>query len=129
MIVVDSSVLIPFVRRDRPVVEWLRRLQDEGEELATTSINKAELLRGAHGKPAALATVARLLDGLVEVPFGPRAARRFGRLMYDLDRAGQRLPDIDGLVAAATLESGGRLATRDAVFRRVPRLDLVEPPP
>jgi predicted nucleic acid-binding protein len=128
VIVVDSSVLIPFVRRDGAVVEWLRGLQEEGEELATTSISKAELLRGAHATPAVLATVARLLDGFVEVPFGPRAARRFGRLMFDLDRAGRRMPDIDGLVAAATLESGARLATRDAVYRRVPGLDLVEPP-
>lgn len=126
MLFLDTDVLIAFGRRDGRVFERIARLSAGGEVLAVTSINAAEFLRGIAGAPADVAVANRILDGLVEVPFGPRASRRYGRMMHALDRAGARLPDVDGIIAAVVLEAGGRIMTGNARhFGRVAGLELV----
>lgn len=105
----------------------LERRWDEGEHLATTSLNVAEILRGARGQRARLTTTVDVLAGLTELPFGPRASRRFGRLMHRLDEGGSRVPVVDGMIASIVLAEGARLYTRNTRdFDRVPDLELVE---
>lgn len=126
MLFLDTDVLIAFGKREPDVVERIGALVAEGESLATSSINAAEFLRGVAAVPADLAVASRIVEGLTEVPFGPRAARRFGRLMHAMDRAGARLPDVDGMIAAVVLETGGRLITRNTRhFARVAGIELV----
>ncbi len=105
----------------------LERLAEEGHDLATTSINIGELLRGVPTRGRAPQAVHRTLAGLIEVPFGPRASRRFGRLMFDQDRAGTPLPVVVAMIAAVVLENGASLMTgNDKDFRRVPGLELAD---
>ena len=126
-IVLDTDVLIDFLHKREPATSFLRDLRASGEVLATTSVNAAELWRGAR-TPAAREAVGRLLTALHDVPVGPRAARRFGELMEALDRAGAGVGNTDGLIAAATLESGARIVTRNArEYRRVPGLEVLVP--
>jgi predicted nucleic acid-binding protein len=48
--------------------------------------------------------------------------------MERLDRQGAPLPALDGFIAAAALENGARVATRNlADFARVPRLHVLNP--
>lgn len=76
---------------------------------------------------AAREAVARLLLALHDVPYGLRAARRFGEIMEALDRSGQPIGNTDGMIAAATL-AGGRIVTRNAKeLRRVPGLEVIVP--
>lgn len=126
MIVIDSDILASFLNARREAVVTLEALEAMGEELATTSVNVAEVLRGASVSPSKRIAAESLLAGLVEVPFGPRAARRFGTLMAAADRLGAPLPNVDAMVAAATLEAGARLATRNLRhYGRMPGLELV----
>lgn len=125
MLFVDTDALIRAIGRD---AELLRRLDELAlsDELATTSINVAEVLRGATHAPRALAAATAVMGAFTQVPFGPRAARRFGLLMSALDRAGRPMPVDDGLVAAVVLEEGGRLLTGNVKhFERVPGLELL----
>ena len=125
MIVLDTDVLVEVLRKRPAVVARISELREDGHELATTSINEAEVLRGRQAS-ADLAIAVKILDGLVTVPFGPRAARRYGRLMHGLDRAGRPIPVADGLIAAATLEAGAALLTGNVRhFDRVPGLDVI----
>ncbi|HET6398282.1 MAG TPA: type II toxin-antitoxin system VapC family toxin [Candidatus Thermoplasmatota archaeon] len=126
MIVIDSDLLASFLNARREAVAALEALEAMGEELATTSINVAEVLRGASLSPSRRIAAESLLAGLVEVPFGPRAARRFAAIMATADRLGAPLPNVDAMVAAATLEAGARLATRNLRhYGRMPGLELV----
>lgn len=125
--VLDTDVLIDLLHKREPSTEFLRELRARGETLATTSVNAAELWRGAR-TPSAREAVARLLTALHDVPFGPRAARRFGDIMEALDRAGASMGNSDGMIAAATLEAGGRIVTRNAKeFQRVSGLEVLVP--
>jgi predicted nucleic acid-binding protein len=128
LILLDSNVLIDALRREPAVMAALVRWDAAGEELGAASPSVAEILRGAQRDQATLAATTRVLAGLVEVPFGPRAARRFGRLMHALDKAGSPIPALDGMVAAVALEEGARLATRDRKHvERVAGLELLAP--
>lgn len=126
-IVLDTDVLIDLLHKREPTTQFLIDLRARGETLATTSVNAAELWRGARTAKAQEA-VGKLLTALHDVPLGPRAARRFGDLMHALDRAGAPIGNTDGLIAAATLEAGGRLVTRKAKeYARVPGLEVLTP--
>ncbi|HWH07803.1 MAG TPA: type II toxin-antitoxin system VapC family toxin [Candidatus Thermoplasmatota archaeon] len=126
-VVLDTDVLIDLLHKREPATSFLADLRARGETLATTSVNAAELWRGARTAKAQDA-VARLLTALHDVPLGPRAARRFGEVMQALDRAGASISNTDGLIAAATLEAGGRLVTRNAKeYARVPGLEVLVP--
>lgn len=128
MIVLDSDIVIDVIDQREPAFGFVAKLQAGGEVIGTTSINAAELLRGVAPRSRAAERVARVLAALQEVPFGPAASRRFGALMHAADRAGAPLPVVDGLIAAATLECGGRLVTGNARdFGRVAGLEVMEP--
>jgi tRNA(fMet)-specific endonuclease VapC len=108
MIVLDTDILIDFLRGKDAAVGLLARLEEDGEELATTCVNAAELWRGGAGTAR---HVQEALDRLLELPLDAGSARRFGQVMSALDRAGRPIPEVDGLVAAIALEHGGRIAT------------------
>lgn len=128
MIVLDSDVLVDVIRKEPATVELLERVWETGEPLATTSLNVGEVLRGARGDPQRLSTAVDVVEGLGEVPYGPRAAERFARVMHQLDERGTPVPVVDGMIAAATLEEGARLCTRNVRdFDRVPGLEIVQP--
>lgn len=128
MIVLDTDVLIDVIDQRDPAFSFVAELQRTGETIGTTSINNAELLRGVVPGSQAAERVATVNAALQEVPFGPAAARRFGTLMHTADRAGASLPVVDGLIAAATLECGGRLVTgNERDFTRIAGLELLQP--
>lgn len=128
MIVLDTDVMIDLLVKREPTTGFLEDLQDQGEGLATTSVGAGELLRGAHDDAEALDKALTMLRALAEVPVGPRAARRYGEVMHALDRAGTRIPTADGLIAAAVLEAGAQLVTRNVRhFDRVAGLEVLEP--
>lgn len=131
MIVLDTSVLIDLLDGDQAVEAEVDALVRAGEALATTPVNVAEVHRGIQAAPEAdeLAEPAHGLVSLLEVlPLDARAARRFGRLQGELDRRGEPVPVVDGLVAAVALEHGsGRLATGDRDdFERIPGLAVLD---
>lgn len=122
----DSDILIQLVRRHPKATRFLQGLESEGATFATTSLNVAEVLRGAQPPDRNFAAVSLILQGLTEVPVGPRASRRYGQLMHALDRAGARVPEMDGLVASTVMAEGGRLVTLNRRhYDRIAGLDLV----
>lgn len=128
MIVLDSDVLIDVIDQREPAFSFVAALQASGEVIGTTSVNAAEILRGVPPRGPGAERVARVLAALQAIPFGPAVSRRFGTLMPAADRAGAPLPVVDGLIAAATLESGGRLRTRNARdFDRIAGLEVFAP--
>ncbi len=129
MIVLDTDIVIDFLREQDGVVDRVRRALDEGETLAITTVNVGEILRGLEGSGSADRKIAfeDLLEKLEVLPVDFRAARRYGRMLSMLHEAGWPIPGMDGLIAAVTLENGGRLFTGNVRhFDRVGGLEVVE---
>lgn len=129
MIVLDTDVLIDFLRDEEVVVETIRDALERGETLGTTTVNVAEILRGleASGSKERRSAFEELVEKMEIVPLGLPVARRYGKILASLDEAGQPIPGMDGLIAAATVTEGGWLFTRNTRhFDRVPGLQLLE---
>lgn len=124
MILIDSDILMDSLKGRKEARDFILHKTAEGIRLATTAINVAEVLRGAERTPEQEKRRARdLLGGLTVLPFGPRAADRFGVLMAGLDVEGTPIPTVDGMIAAVALESAIPVVTRNIRhFGRVPDL-------
>jgi predicted nucleic acid-binding protein len=122
MIIVDTNVISELMRR-RPepiVVDWFRARSLR--EIATTTINLAEIRRGLARLPFGRRR------GELEVTFNSLAARGFanrifdfdapaadayGELVAERDRAGHPVEGFDGLIAAIAKSRGLPVATRN----------------
>lgn len=98
------------------------------ESLAVTAVNVAELVHGAHKSQHAgrrLAQVAVLLAAVQVLPFDEAAARHYGELKAELERAGTPLAMADLQIAAIALYHRVPLVTHNLRhFRRVAQLEL-----
>ena len=127
MILLDSDVLIDFLRGRTDARRLVEDASDAGEELATTALNVGEVLRGEADTLRA-ARVGEFLTSLTVLAIDERVARVYATVMSDLDRQGKRMPEIDAFIAAAALVNGASIATRNAKhFSRVPGLATSSP--
>jgi tRNA(fMet)-specific endonuclease VapC len=94
----------------------LRQFTYPDEELAITSISVGELLYGAYKSERVdnnLASVDTLLSAISILDFDETAARRYGHLRALLEKAGQRLSDLDLQVAGIALVWEANLVTHN----------------
>jgi tRNA(fMet)-specific endonuclease VapC len=96
------------------------------EELAVTAISVGELTHGAYKSSRAADNLARvdvLLAAVTILPYDESAARQYGPLKAELERAGMRLSDLDLQIASIALQHGVPLVTHNRQhFERVPDL-------
>jgi tRNA(fMet)-specific endonuclease VapC len=106
----------------------LRSHSPADEPLAVTAVSVGELMHGVYKSGQVQENLARLsvlLASLVVLPYDEQAARRFGRLKAELERAGQRLSDLDLQIASVVIAHRAALVTRNRRhFDRIPDLVL-----
>lgn len=125
MILLDSDVLIDYLRGREPVRTALQKLFSAGR-LRTTVINQFELLAGSR-QTAQGRSVADLLAVLKILDLDTESASVAGQLKRDLTAAGNDIGMADCLIAGIALTHQLPLLTRNRRhFERVPQLRLVE---
>lgn len=104
-------------------------MSDDG--LAVSIIAVAEVYEGAFGSPDPQATLAGLrafLGDFAILPITEPIVEQFARLRATLRRQGQRIPDMDLLIAATAIAEDLALITRNVRhFARVLDLQLYQP--
>lgn len=129
---VDANILSEptKVAPDPKVVEWL--IANEGD-FVVDSIILGELLVGILMLPAGRKRVRleQWLEALVQtidcVPWDAAVSRRWARLVVDLRKRGNKLPLLDGMIAATALERGLTVVTRNTRDFRKARVRMVNP--
>jgi tRNA(fMet)-specific endonuclease VapC len=120
--VLDSDHWIALLRRRLD----LRGQVTPDEELAITAISVGELVHGASKSARMAENLARLdvlLAAVTVLSYDEGAARRFGLLKADLERAGASLSDLDLQIASVALQYNAPLVTHNrGHFERVPGL-------
>lgn len=115
----DSDVVIAWLRRDRDVVRWLTERDGAGDVLAWTPVSIAEI--GACVRPRESFIVGELARVLHCVELDERVGRKAGT--YRLRFGGSHGVEIaDALIAAAAHVHGLTLCTRN--LRHYPMRDV-----
>jgi tRNA(fMet)-specific endonuclease VapC len=127
MVCFDTDFLIAYLQKDPDAIKKLEDLQAQDDpEAVTTTVNAAELWRGAYrskeGQKEA-AKVKRLLDSLELITLDRESARMVG----ELDAAIRSSPigESDLLIASIALANKQALITKNKKhFERVPGLQV-----
>ena len=122
----DTDVLSATVSRDPPLHLIRRLARTPPTEQCTTAITLGELIyevqkRGSH--PLAERVAELIASAGPILPFDENAARRYGLLRADLERAGRRVAEPDLRIAAIALSRDATLVTGNVRhFERIPDL-------
>jgi predicted nucleic acid-binding protein len=108
-VVLDTTVLIDVLRNRNRRRALLAGLVSSGQELATSTINVAEVYGGI--RPGEEQTTQAFLAGLTWLQVSGSIAERAGQLKADFRRHGQTRSIADMIVAATGLEQGCPVAT------------------
>lgn len=109
--VLDSTVLIGYLRETPSIASRLRQRLGEGHTLATTCVNLAEVERGL--RPRERRRAMAFLDGLRYLVTDREAARRAGQYQAEWGKRGQTIHTPDALVAGTARTHGAVLLTHN----------------
>jgi tRNA(fMet)-specific endonuclease VapC len=129
MYLVDSTIVIDYLRGRKEVVELLNPLLDE-QEAATSLIVYAEVLEGLvfrSNKADMRREFEAVIGAMFLSPPDQIIAERFADIRAHLRTIGQLLPDHDMWIAATALSCGATIITDDSDFDRIPKLRTKAP--
>jgi predicted nucleic acid-binding protein len=123
VVLLDTSVLIDSLTRERPLFADLTRLLERGERVALCAIVLYEWLRGPRF-PQEIATQEVLFPAEMTLPFETADARISAELYRSLKRPRGR--ELDLAIAACAIRRDAELWTLNrADFADIPGLRLV----
>jgi predicted nucleic acid-binding protein len=108
-ILLDSTVVIDYLRGRPAVHERLRSRFEAGDDLLVCAITVEEVSRGI--RPREEDVFLELLDGLLVAPLGVAEGRLAGFWRRSGDRRGRTFSQSDALIAAAAVGAGASVAT------------------
>ncbi|HYI13929.1 MAG TPA: PIN domain-containing protein [Thermomicrobiales bacterium] len=123
---IDSDLLIDYVRGIPATVAHIQQLQASGEILCTCDVVIAEVESGLSSAQSPAAQV--LVDELVLLERNASAARQAGRWRYDYARKGIALSTTDTLIAATALAHAAAILTRNVRHYPMPELSILRGP-
>lgn len=122
----DSDWIIEALKRREPALGILKRLTSGG--VAISWVSAAEVYEGCFDLPdpyAKLVAIRHFLSGYRILGLNDAVAERFDEVRADLRRHGDRIADLDLLIAATALAYDLTLLTFNrGHFERVPDLKL-----
>lgn len=116
MVLLDTDILIQFLRNDEDAKEKISRLLESYQLLSTSSINVAELYFGAYlseNKEENINLVNKLLSKLVIYPFDIIDGKIYGEIRASLKRKGELINELDIFIASIAIEKDITLITRN----------------
>jgi predicted nucleic acid-binding protein len=127
-VVLDTDVLIDYLRGLKGAVAFVEKLGGEGVALATTAVNLFELAWGAYKLGGGrLRDVQKLAGALTVLSLSEREALRAGEEMGYLESLGAPVDLRDVLIGVIARENGASVATGNVRhFRRIRGLTVIE---
>jgi len=117
MVCLDSTFLIDLLRSKPGAREKYRELRERGNEATTTPLNAAELFEGAYASAKNKDEEVRKARELVKLirilEFNVEASEKYGALSNILKSRGERIGDLDTLIASIALTHDETLITRN----------------
>ena len=123
MILLDSSVIIDFLRVKDKTKTWFYKLNSESQPLGISIISLTELYAGKSTweKPAAKIEIDIIISGLQIISLTHDISISAGKLRADFN-----INALDAIVAQTAITSNSPLATLNSKhFKNIPHLKLL----
>ncbi len=130
MVLLDSDILIPYLRKDVSIKSKITDLLQKNILLSTTSVNVAELYFGAYlseKKKENIEAVQKLIFKLNIINFEADHGKIYGQIRASLQQKGELISELDMFIASVALEKDITLITRNIKhFEKIQGLKLEE---
>lgn len=124
LVLPDSNIYIDAVRAGIDPFQQFAGFLDDWE-FATCGMIVLEVCRGLR-EPVRLQRFRERFAIMIFLPASNAIWERATQLGWSLDRQGRVIPAADLLIAATALQTDAVLLTRDAHFRHIPGLEVVD---
>lgn len=124
LVLPDSNVYIDALRDGTDPFLVFADFLDE-YEFCTCGMVTLEVCRGIR-EPARLQRFRDRFSVMIYVPTTNAVWERAQQLAWSMDRQGTTIPAQDHIIAACALQTQAAVLTRDAHFRRIPGLEVIE---
>lgn len=126
MPILDSDILISFLRNNKKAVQYIKNLIEKKSILKTTIINVAELYSGVY-RSSNVAREIRILEAFLEsfeiLGIDLKSAITYGQISADLHKRGTPVGVMDELIASIALHNKELLVTGNPQhFDQIPQL-------
>ena len=125
-VIPDTSAWIQFFRAGSSPEAAVVRSLLVSDRVMLVGVVYAELMRGARNQEQ----LEILQDTLQSLPYTETDKDTWtltGKILYSLERTGERIPVPDALIAAIAIQNDLSVYTQDNHFNRVSDLQLYEP--
>jgi len=116
MYVLDSSILIEIIERNKQLLEVEKLLGDQ--PIVTTSICMHELLAGALNQKERI-ILEKLFTNMQVLDYNSDAARISSKIAQELTREGKKINIFDTLIAGICQSNNAELITMDQDFGKI----------
>lgn len=127
----DTDILIDNLRGIDHTINEIKRIEENGDTLSTTTINIFELTYGAYKTKEIqrnLQATDTLVNRLKIHSFNEKAAATAAEIVANLEKEGNTIDFRDAFIAATAITNNATLYTRNTKhFNRVPKLKLHKP--
>lgn len=127
MVCVDSDVLIDFLNNEKYAVSLMRKFEESGELIKTTSINSFEILNGVAGlqDKEKFYKILNFLNNLTIFNFTFDNSKKAAEIFSDLKSKGSIIEMADIIIASICIENQEPFLTRNTKhFSRIKELKL-----
>lgn len=127
MVCLDTDFMVAVERKVPQAIDKLKELRDKAERKTITPMTVTELYDGAYktGNQRALDETEESVMSLEILDYDYDAAKEAGRLLCELEKSGNKIGEMDTLIAAIALRHGETLLTRNAKhFAKIPGLKV-----
>ncbi|MCF2140604.1 MAG: type II toxin-antitoxin system VapC family toxin [Candidatus Lokiarchaeota archaeon] len=128
MPILDTDILISFLRNKKKAVQEIKKLIESESNLKTTIINVGELYTGAYLSSQIakdINAIEKLLRKFDIIEFSNEDARIFGQIQANLINTGNKIGKMDMLIGSIALNHSETLYTRNVKhFSKIPLLKI-----
>ena len=122
MIVLDTNVVILFIKRDPVTVEWINRQRSKGQRFCVSTITVVELLGFRNISDEEIFQVESWLQYVLVLDVDGSIAREAARIRREM-----RLTTSDSVIAATAVLLKVPVATRDIAFKKIRDIEVIVP--
>jgi tRNA(fMet)-specific endonuclease VapC len=127
-VILDTEVIVALLKGEAEANKALEKLNENGEQAATTILTAFELLRGAYisaNPQRNLTEVKELLANIKIFDLTLQACEEASKIYNDLKKTGQLIGEMDTLIAAIAKANAETVMTRDKHFSRIQGIKTV----